>query len=128
MKLILDTHAFIWWDEEPKRLGPAAQVECMNRANTLVLSLASVWEMQIKLSLGKLALRKPLREIINEQIRRNAMEILQIKLEHGLRLESLPLHHKDPFDRMLISQTIEENCQIVSHDLIISKYNVDVVW
>jgi PIN domain nuclease of toxin-antitoxin system len=128
MTVILDTHAFIWWDDDPSRLGPAARAECMNPGNQLILSVASIWEIQIKQALGKITLKKPLRQIIADQIQRNRIEILPIKLEHALRLESLPSHHKDPFDRMLVSQAIEENCRIISHDPLITKYNLNAIW
>lgn len=75
MKLLLDAHAFIWWDENPGRLGPAAHAACFDSNNQLILSVASLWEIQLKVMLGKLTLRKPLREVVADQIQRNGVQI-----------------------------------------------------
>ncbi len=98
MKLLLDTHVFIWWDSEPARLSPRALALCQDPQNTLLLSVVSLWEMQIKLQLGKLKLALPLKEIVDGQRRTNNVEILPVTLEHVLGLENLPPYHKDPFD------------------------------
>ena len=128
MKLLLDTHALIWWDEKPARLGAKARAACLDSANELWLSVASVWEIQIKMMLGRLALRQPLKHLIEDQVKRNGMLILPVKFEHVLRLESLPDRHKDPFDRLLVAQALEENCVLVSHDPMIAQYPVTTVW
>ena len=128
MKLLLDTHALIWWDEKPARLGSKARAACLDSANELWLSVASVWEIQIKMMLGRLALRQPLKPLIEDQVKRNGMLILPVKFEHVLRLESLPERHKDPFDRLLVAQALEENCVLVSHDPMIAQYPVTTVW
>jgi PIN domain nuclease of toxin-antitoxin system len=83
MNLLLDTHAFIWCDDDPTRLGAAAQAACSDPANHLFLSAASAWEMQIKIMLGKLSLRNPLGQLITEQMRQNGVEILPVNLEHA---------------------------------------------
>lgn len=100
MKFLLDTHTFIWWDSEPAKLSPHALALCQDRHNVFLLSVVSVWEMQIKLQLGKLTLALSLREIIESQRQTNNIEILPITLAHVLALEKLPTHHKDPFDRL----------------------------
>ncbi|MBS3947844.1 MAG: type II toxin-antitoxin system VapC family toxin [Dethiobacter sp.] len=128
MKLLLDTHAFIWWDSEPAKLSPQALALCQDRQNVLMLSVVSVWEMQIKLQLGKLRLALPLREIVESQQHTNNIEILPATLEHVLTLENLPAHHKDPFDRLLAAQAIVEEALLVSGDPDIAKYAVQVVW
>jgi PIN domain nuclease of toxin-antitoxin system len=128
MKLLLDTHAFIWWDSEPARLSPQALALCQDRENALLLSVVSIWEMQIKLQLGKLRLALPLREIVESQRQTNNVEILPITLAHVLALENLPVHHKDPFDRLLVAQAIIEEVVLVSGDPNIAKYPVRVVW
>ena len=128
MKLLLDTHALIWWDEKPVRLGSKARAACLDSANELWLSVASVWEIQIKMMLGRLALRQPLKHLIEDQVKRNGMLILPVKFEHVLRLEYLPERHKDPFDRLLVAQALEENCVLVSHDPLIAQYPVTTVW
>ncbi|MFN3761830.1 MAG: type II toxin-antitoxin system VapC family toxin [Anaerolineae bacterium] len=128
MKLLLDTHAFIWWDSDPARLPPQVLALCRDRQNVLLLSVVSVWEMQIKIQLGKLRLTLPLAEIIEAQRQMNNVEILPIALEHVLALENLPAHHKDPFDRLLIAQAIVEEATLVSADPNIARYDVPVVW
>jgi PIN domain nuclease of toxin-antitoxin system len=128
MELLLDTHALIWWDEKPARLGSKARAACLDSANELWLSVASVWEIQIKMMLGRLALRQPLKHLIEDQVKRNGMLILPLKFEHVLRLESLPERHKDPFDRLLVAQALEENCVLVSHDPLIAQYPVTTIW
>lgn len=128
MKLLLDTHTFIWWDSEPAKLSPLALALCQDRENILLLSVASIWEMQIKLQLGKLGLTLPLMEIVETQRQTNNIEILPITLTHVLALENLPAHHKDPFDRLLVAQAIAEEAALVSGDPSIAKYAVQVVW
>lgn len=108
MKLLLDTHTFIWWDSEPARLSPRALALLTERQNTLLLSVISIWEIQIKLQLGKLRLAVPLKEIVESQQQTNNVQILPLTLEHVLALENLPAHHKDPFDRLLVAQAIVE--------------------
>ena len=107
MKLLLDTHAFIWWDSKASRLSPRALAACSDPANELLLSTASLWEMQIKIQLGKLQLRTPLANIIADQ-RANGIGILAVTVEHVLAIGNLPPVHRDPFDRILVAQTNEE--------------------
>jgi PIN domain nuclease of toxin-antitoxin system len=128
VKLLLDTHTFIWWDSEPAKLSSQVLALCQNRTNRLLLSVASVWEMQIKLQLGKLKLNLPLAEIIESQQQRNNIEVLSVALAHVLALQNLPLHHKDPFDCLLIAQANVEDVTLVSNDPMFTKYAVKVVW
>lgn len=128
MKLLLDTHTFIWWDSEPARLSPQALALCQDPQNSLLLSVASVWEMQIKLQLGKLRLTLPLAELIESQQRANNLEILPVLLAHVLALQHLPAHHKDPFDRLLIAQANVEDVALVSNDPMFPKYTNKVLW
>ena len=127
MRLLLDTHAFIWWDKDPAKLSRRVLTLCQDPTNTLALSLASVWEMQIKTQLGKLQLRVPLKTMITEQ-QANGIQILPITLPHILALEGMPRHHGDPFDRMLIAQSNTEGMSLVSRDPFFGSYVVDVVW
>ena len=94
----------------------------------MLLSVASAWEMQIKLQLGKLKLALPLAEIIESQQRINNIEVLSITLAHVLALQNLPAHHKDPFDRLLIAQANVEGAVLVSNDPILAKYPVKLLW
>ena len=128
MKLLLDTHVFIWWDSEPASLSSQALALCQDRANTVLLSVASVWEMQIKLQLGKLKLSLPLAEVIESQERINNIEVLPIILAHVLALQNLPAHHKDPFDRLLIAQANVEGAVLISGDPILARYPVELFW
>jgi PIN domain nuclease of toxin-antitoxin system len=124
MRILLDTHFFIWWDSEPQLLSPHARKLCEDAENTLVLSVVSIWEMQIKQQLGKMKLRLPISELIADQQKENGIEILPVNLPHVLALEKLPLHHKDPFDRLLIAQANAEGIEILSVDAIFRKYDV----
>ncbi len=128
MKLLLDTHAFIWWVSDPTKLSSKARALCDDHANTIMFSVASAWEMQIKLQLGKLQLAFPLIDIIAGQQQSNNMDMLPVDLAHVLALDGLPGHHKDPFDRLLIAQTNIEGAVLISHDAIFSHYPVDVQW
>jgi PIN domain nuclease of toxin-antitoxin system len=128
MKLILDTHAFLWADAEPDKLTGRARAVCEDPANMLMLSTASVWEMEIKVMLGKLTTRKPLRLLLEDWVRESSLGILPVELEHVLRLDSLPSLHKDPFDRLLVAQALAEDCSLVSHDPAIRQYPVNVIW
>ena len=93
MRLLLDTHAFIWWASEPERLSEKALSACVDNSNVLILSVASVWEMQIKSQLGKLTLSLPLSDLIENQQQANRLEVLPIELSHVLALANLPAHH-----------------------------------
>jgi len=124
VKLLLDTHTFIWWDSEPQKVPAATLLLCQDEANTLMLSVASVWEMQIKMQLGKLALRLPLEVLIAGQINTNDLQILPVTMPHVLALQDLPAHHKDPFDRMLIAQANIEEAVLLSSDPVMARYSV----
>ncbi|RIK43819.1 MAG: PIN domain nuclease [Chloroflexi bacterium] len=126
MRFLLDTQIFIWWDSEPERLPPRLLAYCEDPTNALVLSVASVWEMQIKSQLGKLDLDRPLAAIIEEHQQENLLELLPIELPHVLALEQLPLYHKDPFDRVIVAQAIMEQLTILSVDSLFAHYPVTV--
>ena len=128
MKLLLDTHTFLWWDSEPSKLSSKALALCQDRTNTVLLSVVSVWEMQIKSQLGKLKLSLPLAEMVETQRQANSIEVMSIALAHVLALENLPTPHKDPFDRLLIAQANVEGAVLVSDDPIFEKYPVKTIW
>lgn len=127
MKYILDTHTFIWWHEKPSLLSERVLNLCEDVDNQLFLSMASIWEMQIKLQLNKLNLEDSLIEMINVQ-RANGIEVLPIAFEHVISLDNLPLHHKDPFDRLLIAQANTEHAILLSKDEKFTLYSVQVAW
>ena len=128
MQLLLDTHSFIWWSINSEKLSVTGQDLLFDRNNRLFLSVASVWEMQIKLQLGKLQLNPSLQELIKNQITINNLEILSIDLAHIWTLATLIHYHKDPFDRLLISQSITEIMPILSVDEIFDRYPVQRIW
>ena len=128
MKLLLDTHTFIWWDSAPNKLSPKILALCQDQANEMILSVASIWEMQIKLQLGKLQLNLPLKDIITSQQQTNNIRVLEVTLAHVLALEGLPTFHKDPFDRLLIAQANVEDIALVSRDKIFKQYPVKLLW
>ncbi len=128
MKYLLDTHTFIWFTGKSTRLSERATALCSDSSNLLLLSLASIWEIQIKVGLGKLSLPAPLTEIITVQQSKNGVQLLPIELSHLLELSSLPDHHRDPFDRLLIAQAKIEDIALISSDPQIAKYPISVVW
>jgi PIN domain nuclease of toxin-antitoxin system len=128
VKLLLDTHTFIWWDSDPTRLSATALALCSDPGNDLILSVTSLWEMQIKRQLGKLSLRLPLTDIVAHQQVTNGVMILAITQAHVYGLDGLPTPHKDPFDRLLVAQANSEGAALVSADPIFGSYPVHVVW
>jgi PIN domain nuclease of toxin-antitoxin system len=127
MKLLLDTHIFIWWADQPEKLSPATLSALEDDANELLLSVVSVLEMQIKIQLGKLKLSLPLKELLKKQQETNDLTVSAVALTHVLALDALPYHHKDPFDRLLIAQSIEEGLTIVTADSQFSSYSVKLL-
>jgi len=126
MKYLLDTHAFIWLDGEPDKLSSVAAAICANVDNTLLVSIASVWEMQIKSQLGKLALRLPLVDLVQSQKVNNLVSLLPIELAHILALAKLPPLSRDPFARLLIAQALTDDAVLISHDPNIRQYAAKV--
>jgi PIN domain nuclease of toxin-antitoxin system len=127
MKALLDTHTFLWAIAEEGRLSRRAQ-QIYTGPNDLWLSAASVWEILIKVRTGKLPMPEPAGPYLVKEMAKNRIELLPIKLDHVLRLESLPAHHRDPFDRILIAQSLEESLPIVTADPQFQKYPVELIW
>lgn len=128
MNILLDTHIFLWLNDAPEKPSQPALDACQNVDNTLYLSLASVWEMQIKQQLGKLQLSETLQTLITTQQQQNGLQLLPIELEHIEGLCHLPSQHRDPFDRMLIAQSITEQMLIISADQAFTGYPVSLIW
>jgi len=130
MKLLLDTHAFLWLlnDDYDHLRGKTAEKLFLDENNALYFSLASVWEMAIKISLGKLNLNQDLDAFIPEQLAINNIQLLDIRFEHVLKTMELPFHHRDPFDRLIIAQTFIEEMTLLSTDNIFAAYDVRHVW
>jgi PIN domain nuclease of toxin-antitoxin system len=127
MKLLLDTHTFVWWVSDPAKLSSKALAQCLDPANTVLFSVVSMWEIQIKNQLGKLTLARPLADIVATQ-QLNQFQLISLDLGHVLALDALPMHHRDPFDRILIAQAQVEDAVLVSHDALIAQYPVRVLW
>jgi PIN domain nuclease of toxin-antitoxin system len=123
----LDTHTFVWFVNGDKALSSRAKKEILKPTNEKFLSIASIWEMGIKVSLGKLKINYPFKKVL-DQIEENGFEILPIFFEHTLLITQLEFHHRDPFDRLLIAQAISENMTIISKDQHILKYQAKVLW
>jgi PIN domain nuclease of toxin-antitoxin system len=127
MKMLLDTHTFLWAIAEEGKLSRRAQ-QIYTGSNDLWLSVASVWEILIKVQAGKLPLPEPAGPYLVKKLAKDRIEVLPITLNHVLKTESLPLHHRDPFDRMLIAQSIEEGWPIITADPQFARYPVNVIW
>ena len=127
MKLLLDTHAFLWWDNEPAKLSRKVLDACFDSRNQLFLSIASVWELQIKLQLGKLALRLPLSDVLDDH-RRKGLLIAGLEVADVLGLAALPIIHRDPFDRLIVSQVRRGGYHLVSRDPLVGSYAVPFFW
>lgn len=128
MKLLLDTHTFLWLDSAPEKLSHTALAACEDPANQLYLSVVSAWEIQIKQQIGRLQLDVPLDQMIQAQQSVNGLSILPVELHHVYTLGELPLHHNDPFDRLLIAQARAEQAWLVSADSQFAPYPVPVIW
>lgn len=128
MKLLLDTHVLLWWHNEPSRLSETAHDAIRDFDNEIFLSVVSGWEIQIKAQLGKLRLSKPLSIILEQEQSTNAFRLLPVTMAHVFALDLFPLHHRDPFDRLLIAQAHQEEMTLVAHDLKLSAYAVPLLW
>ena len=128
MRLLLDTHTFLWAVAEPRKMSARAASALRNGSNELYLSAASVWEMAIKRSLGKLETDVPLGDLIEQGREKIQLRVLDVIAAHGVSVEDLPFHHKDPFDRLLIAQALWEEMTIVGADGRFDAYGVKRVW
>lgn len=128
MRLLLDTHAFLWFILDDPQLSPAAKAIIEDSANEVAISPASYWEIAIKIGLRKYSLPQPYQPFIDSQITTNDFRILHIEPRHTSLLTSMPPHHKDPFDRLLVAQAIVEDIPIVSVDPRLDAYAVTRVW
>lgn len=128
MRTLVDTQAFLWLITGSARLSETARKIFLNPDNSLFISAASLWEICIKISLGRLSLRSGWLKIIQDEMKRNAVHWLPIEIMHCAELTKLPFHHRDPFDRMLIAQAMVENMQLLSSDRRLSDYAITRVW
>jgi PIN domain nuclease of toxin-antitoxin system len=128
VNLLLDTHSFIWFVEDNSSLSPHARMLIEEPTNDVFLSIASVWEMAIKVSLGKLNLSQPFDLFIPNQLLLNDITLLDITVSHALRVATLPFHHRDPFDRLLIAQSLVEGMPFIGTDSVFDAYGVNRLW
>ncbi len=128
MKLLLDAHAFLWYFTADPRLSKTAANHMADVRNELLLSIASVWEIGIKTSLGKLSLPGQLASVVADQLRQANIRLLEIRLDHVAKVVELPFHHKDPFDRMVAAQCLFEQIPILSADPVFDQYGVQRIW
>jgi PIN domain nuclease of toxin-antitoxin system len=127
MNLLIDTHVFLWWDSQPEKIPTTTLSVLEDPDNIVWLSLVSIWEVQIKTQMGKLVLNNSLDNLVQQQ-QQNGIQLLPIKLNHILALQPLPYYHKDPFDRLLIAQSVAENLICVSADSVFKQYNIPILW
>jgi len=126
MKVLLDTHTFLWAIIDEKNLSP--RVRRVIASSELWWSVVSLWEAIQKARMGKLSLPLPAGPFLTGELSSNHVRLLPVSLSHVLRVEELPLYHRDPFDRLLIAQSIEEGWPIVTADPWFARYPVDVIW
>ena len=126
MRVLLDTHTFIWAITDERRLSPRAR--SLIASSELWWSVVSLWEAIQKAQVGKLSLPLPAGPMLTGELSSNHVRLLPVSLSHVLRVEELPLHHRDPFDRLLIAQSIEEGWPIITADPWFAHYPVDVIW
>lgn len=128
MRLLLDTQCWLWWFAQPEKLNENVIEQIVDETNEVWLSVASVWEMGIKVSIGKLPLPKQIDDYVSTRMTQLGARSLEITASHALRVAALPLHHRDPFDRMLIAQAQVEDMTLVSADSTFKQYEVCLLW
>ena len=128
MKLLLDTHTFLWISLDEAKLSAVARELIADMENDLLLSPASYWEISIKISLGKYRLTESLDDFIGCEMERNDLQILPIVPRHATEVARLPFFHRDPFDRMLVAQAIVEKIPVISADLAFDLYGIERLW
>ncbi len=128
MKVLLDTHTFLWWINDDPQLSYEARQIITDGENILFLSAASGWEIAIKTGLGRLVLPADITSFLFEQLSINAISPLPVQMNHALHVYTLPDFHRDPFDRMLIAQAQVEGLPILTADRKFTSYQVEIIW
>ena len=128
MRLLLDTHAFLWFILDDGKLSVTAKTLIEDIDNEVEVSPASYWEIAIKIRLGKYALPQPYQPFMESQIATNNFRILPIEPKHTALLTTMPLHHRDPFDRLIVAQSLAENIPLISADEALNSYGVQLHW
>lgn len=127
MRVLIDTHVFLWWFAAPERLGRRARRSIADGRNEVILSAASCWEMAIKAALGKLTLPEPVERYVPARIAAQGMETLAVLPGHALRVATLPPLHRDPFDRLIVSQALVEELPLLTADTQLRAYGVRTI-
>ena len=127
MKLLLDTHVLLWSATAPDRLAPEARAVLEDGTHDALVSIVSAWEIAIKQSIGKLELARPAEQWLPDVLKRTGFEVAELSLSAALRVRELPWHHRDPFDRLLIAQALDQGYTIVSRDAAFDAYGVPVL-
>ncbi len=128
MKVLLDTHVFLWWITDDRQMSNRARTVIEDPDSVLLLSAASAWEIAIKARTGRLPLPDVPAHLVPQQMAANAIEGLPVSVEHALLVHDLPLLHRDPFDRLLVAQSRSEKIPILTADPLISQYDVQTIW
>lgn len=128
MRLLLDTHALLWFVLDDPRLSRGGREAIGDSANSVLVSPASLWEIAIKVSLGKYTLPTEYGRFMEQQLAENEFELLPIEVAHTALLANMPFHHRDPFDRLLVAQSIVESMPLVSGDIVLDHYGIDRLW
>lgn len=128
MKLLLDTHAFLWWSGEPDRLSDRAREACKDAGNDLLLSVISILEIRVKLDAARLEIDLPLEDMVHVHVSADRLTVLPVRASHVYAMRDLPRLHKDPFDRLLVAQAVVEEASLVSGDEDIGRYPGNVLW
>ncbi len=126
--MIVDTHVFLWWAEDSPRLSKRARAVLAEGDERLVWSVASTWELAIKVGAGRLRLPEPVLDYVMSRMARHGFDSLTVEHAHAARVAELPHHHGDPFDRILIAQALVEGLRVLTVDPLFKEYGVDVVW
>lgn len=128
MRLLLDTHTFLWYIWDHPELSPTAIELIEDKQNEKFVSIVSVWEMAIKVSTGKLMLNRPFNDLKSAMIEGNGFELWPLSFDHTVFVSTLPYHHKDPFDRLLIAQSLTDQMPIIGRDEMFDRYGVTRHW
>jgi PIN domain nuclease of toxin-antitoxin system len=126
MKVLIDTHVLLWGIQDSSKVS--SNVRSLLPVSDVWISVASLWEIMTKVQIGKLALPSPIGDYLAGKLRMNGVSVLPLTFAHVRRLEGIPLHHRDPFDRILIAQSLEENIPLVSSDPQFEKYPLQLIW
>lgn len=128
MNLLLDTHTLLWFITDDLRLSQPANRLIEDQSNSKFVSIVSIWEIAIKVNIGKITLTAPFEQLFPHQLQINGFELLPVKIEHTAIITTLPFHHRDPFDRLLTAQSLAENMSIVSIDEVFDDYGITRLW